>query len=68
MAAHAFVGGKVAGDLEELDAEEHCDPCELECSPDGEDDCEGVFVEDFAELFGDDGAFDVFGCVAVLNV
>lgn len=68
VAAHALVGGEVARDLEELDAEEHGDPCELEGGPDGEDDGEGVFVEDLAEVVGYDGACDVFGCVAVLEV
>jgi hypothetical protein len=54
--------------LEELDAKEHRDPCELESGPDGEDDGEGVFVEDLAEVVGENGALDVFRCVAVLEV
>ena len=56
MAAHGLVGGEVARDLEELDAEEHGDPGELEGGPDGEDDGEGILVEGFAEVGGEDVA------------
>ena len=50
MPAHAFVGCKIARDLEKLDTEKHGHPCQLEGGPDREYDCEWVFVEDFAKL------------------
>lgn len=56
MSAHGLVGGEIARDLEELDAEQHRDPGELEGGPDGEHDGEGVLVETFAEVGGEDVA------------
>lgn len=68
MSFHTLVGGEVAGDLEELHAEEHGYPCELEGGPDGENDGEGVFVENLTELFGEYGTGDCLGCIEVLEI
>ena len=60
MTPHALVGRKVACYLEELHAEEHRYPGQLEGCPYGEDDGDGVFVENLAELFGEDVACHTF--------
>ena len=43
-AVHVLVGGHGAGDLYELDEEEHAYPGELEGHPDGEEEGVGVCV------------------------
>lgn len=52
MAFHVLVCGLVAGDLDELDDEEHGDPDQLHGGPEGEDDGEGVAVHQGAEARG----------------
>lgn len=42
VAAHVFVGGLVAGDLNELDSAKHGDPDQLDDDPDIEDEGESV--------------------------
>ena len=48
-AVHVLVGGHGARDLDELHEEEHADPGELQCHPDGKEEGVGVRVEDAAE-------------------
>lgn len=56
VAAHAFVGGQGAGDLDEVHEEQHESPGKLQAAPDVGDEGQGVFgpldaevgVEDFA--------------------
>ena len=55
-AVHVLVGGHGAGDLDELNSEEHGHPGELEGDPDGEEEGVGVRVNDAAERWGDEVA------------
>lgn len=59
MTSHAFVSRKVAGYLEKLHTKQHRNPGKLGGCPNREDNSEAVFVEDFAEIIGEDVAFDV---------
>ena len=54
--------------MKELDDEKHGDPGELKSCPYGEDDSVGVFVEDLAEIVGEDITFDVLRFVEPLKV
>ena len=61
-AKHVLVGRHGAGDLHELDEEEHGYPGELEAGPDGEEEAVSVRVDDAAEGGGEDVAlFGGFG-------
>lgn len=42
---HGFVCGLCARDLDELDDEEHGDPCDLDAGPEGDVDGEGVLED-----------------------
>jgi len=69
VSTHALIRGEVARDLEELDADQHGHPCQLESGPNGKYDGERIFVEDFAEFRREDGALRVFfGCFAYLQI
>lgn len=57
---HVFVGGLVSGYLDELDDAEHGDPYQLEGGPYGEEEGEGISVDDAAYRGGYDIAFDIF--------
>ena len=68
VSAHTLVGGEISRDLQELHAEQHGHPCQLEGGPDRQDNGERVFVKDTAEIWGEHSALDILGCIASFQV